>query len=294
MLDPFRYNPAYAGLDYGLSFTGTIRQQWQGLDGAPSGQRFSAHLPLYFLSGGFGVQLESDQIGAHRFTSFQGAYNYQSEMGSGVLSAGVAATYQTLSLDGAALRTPGGSYTGPGTIDHNDDILNIATESGGAINVNAGVFFQTERFDIGVSVENITESAVSLSQFDYLLLRTYNAYASSRHQISSSFSLEPSIWFRTDAIENQLDISARVTYNDNIFAGASLRGYSETTQDAVAVLFGFKLSPTSTLAYAYDVALSPLQSVHNGSHELTIKYLLDRDIGKGKLPPIIYHPRAKR
>lgn len=294
MLDPFRYNPAYAGLDYGLSFTGTIRQQWQGLDGAPSGQRFSAHMPLYFLSGGFGVQLDNDQVGAHRFTSLQGAYNYQSEVGAGVFSAGVAGTYQSFSLDGAALRTPDGDYTGPGTIVHNDNILNIASESGGAINVSAGVFFQTERFDVGLSAENLTESTVSLSQLNYILLRTYHVYAASRHQLSSSFMLQPSLWFRSDAIENQLDISARVTYNDNIFVGASFRGYSETTRDALAILFGFKLSPTSTLAYAYDVALSPLQSVHNGSHELTVKYLLDRDIGKGKLPPIIYHPRAKR
>ena len=32
MLDPFRYNPAYAGLDYGVSLTGTYRQQWVGLE----------------------------------------------------------------------------------------------------------------------------------------------------------------------------------------------------------------------------------------------------------------------
>ena len=56
MLDPMRINPAYAGLDYALSLTGTYRQQWAGLEGAPTGQRLSAHLPLYFLRGGFGLQ----------------------------------------------------------------------------------------------------------------------------------------------------------------------------------------------------------------------------------------------
>jgi type IX secretion system PorP/SprF family membrane protein len=294
MLDPFRYNPAYAGLEDGLQMTGVFRQQWQGLDGAPTGQRLGIHLPLYFLRGGLGFQVENDQIGAHRFLMIQGAYNYQTELGGGILALGAAAAYQQWSLDGELLRTPDGQYMGPGNPTHNDDLLSFRNESGNTVNINAGVFYQSENFDAGLSVENITEGAIALTQLSITQLRTYHAYVASRHELGPSFLLEPSAWFRSDAIENQLDLSLRVTYNDNIFLGGSFRGYNTATTDAVIALFGFKLSPALTLAYAYDVPLSPLQSVHNGSHEVVVTYFLDKAISKGKLPPIIYHPRAKR
>jgi len=294
MLDPFRYNPAYAGLDNGLSMTGVFRQQWQGLDGAPSGQRLGLHLPLYFLQGGLGFQLENEKIGAHRFFMLQGAYNYQLEVGGGILSAGAGLAYQQWSLDGNVLRTPEGAYFGQTPPSHNDVLLNFRNESGNAINFSAGLFYQSEYFEAGLSVENVTEDAIALTQVSITQLRTYHAYLASQHELGPTILLEPSIWFRSDAIENQLDISLRITYNDNIFAGASFRGYTEATTDAVIALLGFKLSPAITLAYAYDIALSPLQSVHNGSHEVVVKYFLDKSIGQGKWPPIIYHPRAKR
>ncbi|MEO0728396.1 MAG: PorP/SprF family type IX secretion system membrane protein, partial [Bacteroidota bacterium] len=140
MLDPMRYNPAYAGLDYGLSVTGTYRQQWVGLEGAPVGQRVSVHLPLYFLRGGLGFQFENDEIGAHQLTSVQGAYNYQMEMGTGVLSLGVGLSWQQWTLRGGELITPDGVYL-PGVETHNDNLLSLASESGAGIQAAAGVYY---------------------------------------------------------------------------------------------------------------------------------------------------------
>ena len=54
---------------------------------------------------------------------------------------------------------------------------------------------------------------------------------------------------------------------------------------------GFKLSEKITLAYAYDLTLSELSQVSNGSHEIMINYNLGKALGKGKPPRIIYNPR---
>ncbi|MEL7247209.1 MAG: PorP/SprF family type IX secretion system membrane protein [Bacteroidota bacterium] len=293
MLDPMRYNPAYAGLDYGLSVTGTYRQQWVGLEGAPVGQRVSVHLPLYFLRGGLGFQFENDEIGAHQLTSVQGAYNYQMEMGTGVLSLGVGLSWQQWTLRGGELITPDGVYL-PGVETHNDNLLSLASESGAGIQAAAGVYYQSERFEAGLSIENANAGNIQLTQLTYNLASVYHAYVTSNFEVGNSFVVRPSLWFRSDAIENQLDISVLGAYNDNIFAGASFRGYNSASQDAVILMAGFRLSPSLQLMYAYDVGLSPLQSVHNGSHEIVVKYRLDKTIGAGKLPPIIYHPRSRR
>ncbi|NJO86582.1 MAG: type IX secretion system membrane protein PorP/SprF [Lewinella sp.] len=81
--------------------------------------------------------------------------------------------------------------------------------------------------------------------------------------------------------------------NDNIFLGASFRGYNDSTTDAVVLLGGLNVSSQITLAYGYDLSLSPLRNVQNGSHEVVLKYNLGKSIGAGLPPPIIFNPRTK-
>ncbi len=293
MLDPFRFNPAYAGLDNSVSLTGVYRSQWGGLAGSPTSQRVGLHLPLYFLSGGFGLQLENDEIGAQRLTSIRGGYNYQKTVGNGILSFGAGVGLQQWSLDGNLLRTPDGIYDEPGVINHNDDLLGISSDQGNTLSFSAGVFYQTERFEAGLSVDHLAEPMIDLTALSYRFLRSYYGYAAGSFELGDAVILRPSVWFRSDAIESQADFSLIATYNDNIFGGASFRGYSNNTTDAVAIIFGFHLTRQIQLAYAFDIALSPLQSVHNGSHEIVVKYNLGRPIGQGVPPPIIYHPRAR-
>jgi type IX secretion system PorP/SprF family membrane protein len=293
MLDPLRYNPAYAGLDHSLSLTGTYRQQWVGLDGNPAGQRLSAHLPLYFLSGGLGFQWENDRIGAHQYSLFSGAYNYQHDLEAGILSLGVSGGYAQWRLDGNVLRTPDGLYTEPGVIEHNDDLLSAVTDNGATLTFGAGLYFQGERLEGGFSVEHINQPLIGMDLFNIQLRRTYYASVLARFELGTTLVLQPSVWMRSDAVETQIDFSLIAFYNDNIFGGTSFRGYSQSTVDALSIIGGLRLSPNLTLAYAYDLGLSSLRTVHNGSHELVLKYNLNKPIGAGRPPAIIYHPRAR-
>jgi len=96
---------------------------------------------------------------------------------------------------------------------------------------------------------------------------------------------------KSDLQETQVEISTLVKYNDNIFGGASFRGYNNNTIDAAAFLAGIKLSEKITLAYSYDLTLSSYNSVSTGSHEILINYNLNRKIGAGIPPRIIHNPR---
>ena len=110
-------------------------------------------------------------------------------------------------------------------------------------------------------------------------------------EVSNLLTFQPSIMAKSDLTETQLEISAIVKYDDNIFVGTAFRGYSQNTIDAAAFLAGIKLSEKITLAYSYDLTLSSYNSVSNGSHEILINYNLNKTIGAGVPPRIIHNPR---
>ncbi|TNE49794.1 MAG: type IX secretion system membrane protein PorP/SprF, partial [Bacteroidetes bacterium] len=81
LLNPYAYNPAYAGMGNSLVATGVYRQQWSSLRGAPESQHLNMHLPLYMISSGVGLKAENDIIGAHRTTQAMLTYSLHREFG---------------------------------------------------------------------------------------------------------------------------------------------------------------------------------------------------------------------
>lgn len=292
MLNPFAWNPGYVGLDNSLSVTGVFRKQWTGLVGSPTTQNLSAHLPMYYLSGGVGINVENDALGAQQLTSASLAYAYHQDLGGGILSFGVSAGMVQRTLDGSKIRTPDGNYIEPGNYNHNDDLLPLSAESATAPTFHAGIYFANDWLEAGFSARNITEPTTDYSTLSLPLNRNFNFNLGFHIDLSKTLSLHPSAIVRSDLIQTQTDFSVILRYNDNIFGGGSLRGYNSNSLDAVAILAGFKLSDKLTLAYGYDLTLSDLNTVSNGSHEISLNYNLNKIIGKGRPPKIIYNPRS--
>ena len=295
MLNRFELNPAYAGLDDALSLTGALRRQWVGLEGAPATQLGSAHLPVYLTNGGFGVQFVNETLGPNSTTLITGAYNFQLPVGrSAILSLGFGGGLLQRRLDGSVLRTPGGSYgTEPGsTIDHEDPFLSELPQNGNTPVFNAGIYLKSESLEVGLSSFQNLEPQFDAGPTTLQLVRTYSAQVFYQWDLTRTLTLRPSAVVRSDARQTQLEISALFEYNENIFGGASFRGYTSTSQDAVAIIAGLRLNEQTTLAYAYDLTLSALQQVSSGSHEIMIGYRLAQPIGKGRPPKIIYNPRT--
>lgn len=293
MMNKLNWNPAYAGLDNSLSATGIYRAQWTGLEGNPVTQNVNAHLPLYILSSGIGINLENDELGAERRTTGTVSYNYQLPVGRrGLLAIGLSAGMAQRTLDGAKLRTPEGDYAVDGVVIHNDDLLPISEVNATATTFGAGLYYYSERFEAGFAARNLSEPTVDLDVISLTLKRTFFFNAGGHFDLGGSLSLHPSVLLRSDLAQTQTDIAAILQYNDNIFGGASFRGYNSDNIDAVGLIAGFKLSEHITLAYAYDLTLSALNQVSNGSHEVMINYNLNKRLGAGRPPKVIYNPRT--
>ena len=296
MLNQYAFNPAYAGMDNSLNLTGVYRAQWVGLLGSPVSQQVNAHMPLYFLRGGAGISVSNDMAGPERNTTANIGYNYWVPISeTSVFSIGAEAGIIQKTLDGSVLRTPGGTFIAGEYVDNNDKFLPSGIVSALTPNVNVGMYYKSERMNIGLSVNNLTQPKARLdlsSQSSEIVYnRNYFLTLGLNFDIGSNWTLQPGILAKSDLVQTELHFSTIIRYNDNIFGGASFRGYNSTTVDALALLAGLKLNERVTLSYSYDLTLSALNAVSRGSHEILLNYNLNKPIGKGRLPKIIYNPR---
>lgn len=293
MLDPVQLNPAAAGLENTLVATGAYRAQWTGIPGNPVGQRISAHLPLNIINSGIGFVGELDQLGARRYARFGLAYNYQITRGKNKLSFGINARMNQLRLSGNELRSPDGNYNAPNVFIHNDDLLPNGEISSQQFSLGAGLYYKGQQLEVGVSALHLNAPVVELEAIDWTLERQYNLFARYTVDVLGNWQFKPSLLVRSDGVQTQAELSAIFQRDGNIFLGTSLRGYNESTLDAVVLMAGLKVSPKVTLAYAFDLSLSGLRDVQSGTHEIVIGYRLGTPIGAGLPPPIIFNPRTK-
>ena len=291
MFNEGTYNPASVGTGNSLILTGVYRQQWQGLTQSPTQQNVNLQMPIYRLSSGIGINVENDKLGLEQNLLATVSYNFQLPVGrSSKFSVGVGGGVFQKTLDGANIRTPEGIYTG--IIEHNDNLPLPNNEvSEMTPTINAGIYFKSESLKIGISSVNILEPTIEGDFLSTQLSRNYFITAAYNLDLSRNISVQPSILLKTDQTEWQSEISLLLKYNDNIFLGGSFRGYNANTIDAAALIVGVDINERIKLAYAYDFTLSDLNVVSNGSHELLMQFNLGTDIGKGKLPKIIYNPR---
>lgn len=290
LLNPFQWNPAFAGIQGKAGASLGARLQWTGLEGAPVTQVVNFHAPFEILGGGLGLKMENDALGAAQSLRALIAYNYQLPLGEGVLGMGVGAGIVRRILDGSKLRTPEGSYL-DNFADHRDALLTLGRMQGAAPVLEAGVYYYSPRFEVGFALSNVNRPGIGMGTFQWSEIPVFFANATYNIELSPTFAAQSALWARGDRTQVQTDLALIFQYKQNISVGASLRGYDSDSLDALAFIAGFQLSEKLRLAYAWDWTLSPLQQASSGSHELLLTYALPKILGRLRLPPIIYNPR---
>jgi hypothetical protein len=104
-------------------------------------------------------------------------------------------------------------------------------------------------------------------------------------------NIYPTVLLRSDLSQTQFEAGVRAIYDNFLMLGTGLRGYSGNTIDAITVFMGLKISSNLSIAYGFDVTMSALNQASSGSHELVLRYNLNRQVGAGLPPPAIYSPR---
>lgn len=291
MQDKYGMNPAYGGMDRSLAMGLHFRAQWAGIAGNPEQRALTAHMPLYAAQGGVGLRLINEQAGAERQTGISLSYNYVIQTTQGVFSIGLRPGILQKRLDGTLLRAPEGIYEG-GVLDHLDGQLPNGVVSGVAPMLDAGLFFSGSRIEAGLSMLGFFPGGISLGDgIRYRPRPGVFACIEYKTGLTETLTLYPGALVKADGVQLQAEAYLRAAWTDKVQALLGLRGFSARSVDALVLGAGIRLSSKFVLHYAYDITLSGLSAVQQGTHELLLRYNLGEIIGAGIPPRVIYNPR---
>ena len=291
MHDRYAFNPAFGGMESSLAAGLQYRSQWAGLPGNPESRTLNAHMPFYLWSGAVGMQLFNESLGAESHTGITLSYNYIYESTVGLWSFGLRGGVIQKKLDGTKLKAPEGFYEGT-IIDHQDINLPNGLVNGVSPLVEAGMYFAGDYFETGISLSGYYPSAISLDEnIHYSPKPIFHFFGEYFFETFEQVSLYPVVYVKSDLVETQAEVAIRAEWENIVTAGLGYRGFGNNNIDALLLSAGIRLSSKFYLHYGYDIGLSSLNSSHQGSHELMIRYNLGKMIGAGLPPRTIYNPR---
>ncbi len=268
-LDRLIYNPAFAGSKDALCANVFGRQQWLGFNDesnnsvSPMSGVLNIHAPLYSINSGIGLNVIYDKLGFEKNLGFKLNYSYKflmnNEKGRLGIGLGVSLLNKTINFDQLIVEQPG------------DPLLSTnQPASAMAPDIDFGVYYQYgNTFELGLSATNLLESSLNIGNVTYTQKK--NLYFTSSYQITLIDSREPlylipSVLVKSNFINAQVDINARVEYNNFVWGGISYR-----LQDAVAIMAGVNLNEFR-IGAAYDITTGSLSGSSKGSLELFVGY----------------------
>lgn len=281
-------NPAYTG--YKEEWFGQLglRSQWVGLDGAPKTGVLSVDgiVDPVNKRHGVGVQLTADKLGPQSASSAYLNYAFRlrlNEEDTQRLSFGVGAGVTQYSLNGTMLRP----------IDGMDATLPPGRINNFIPDVRVGVYYYAPKWYAGVSVMDLLSGDQSNNIFRWDNTTTDNLRRK-RHMyfmggalidFESGLKLRPSLLVKEDFKgPTSVDVNAMFIFDNRFWIGAGWRtgisvfdrDYEKNSvqqlskQNALAGIVQLYVTPQLRVGYSYDYILSQLNSVQNGSHEITL------------------------
>lgn len=292
--DKYAFNPAFAGVTGVTQLTGHFRSQWQSIEGQPTTQMLSFNTPIDVINSGVGFLMVGDQIGQVKRQNWLLSYNYMVDLPFGFLSVGLSAGIDRLVFQGNNWRAPEGEYS-PNNVNHNDPILVENRQAGMAPRLNGGIYFSNDFVEVGLSIQNINDFAYGfggqLQDIQYRQSRSFIFQGSYFYDYDESLLLVPSFVVKKSPNYIQTEIGVGVDYVGMIKGGLFLRGYNSSSIDALIFQFGYQFVKNAYVYYSFDWGLSKLRTVHDNSHEISLRYIIDEPLFKVRREKVIYNPR---
>lgn len=258
-VNPFNLNPAYAGFDScGYAFA-QHKQQWVGVEGAPTNTQLQGLLPLQPTLG-LGLNISSWQAGVLRATNL-------------AIHAGKHVQLNSKLRLGGAVGLGYYRYTfGMNDVVafDSDTYLNQSAQSNSGVFGNLGLLLSSDRTQAGIALPNVFgtpltfEAAGEQNQFD--VERYFNVHASHRLTLADQLSLTPQFIYRSIPGHGaMMDIKANLRLRDVLGVSAGFR-----TQSGLIAAIDLRLNDRFQFGYAYDAGMARLNGISNGSHEVLL------------------------
>lgn len=286
VLNEFVINPSVAGIDGMTSMNISGRKQWLGWEYGP--ETYSASISTRILktnkvtisrtqqsnrnrlkrrsSGrvGLGAAFINDKNGAVSRTGINLTYAYHIHIDNSQLSFGLAALTQQFRINPelAQFSTTNGPDPLEGWLGKSAYIPDAAF----------GVHYSTRHYNFGLSAFQLFQSPIKFGDIEVNIkelkqLRHYHYHGSYKNKIRShpKWEYEPSALIRmTETLQTSADLSIRFIYNEEYWAGASVR-----TSGEFILLMGLKFHKLY-FGYSFDYGYNEFSRLSYGSHEALI------------------------
>ena len=267
-------NPAYAGSRDVLSFGLLGRTQWVNFEGAPKTGTFTVNSPIGALDNmGLGLSIVHDEIGPSVESNITIDYAYRINVSeSGKVSFGLKAGLDLLDVDFSKL-----NIADPGDVFDNNNIDNKLQPQ-----IGAGVYYNTEKFYVGLSVPNflttkhfdqskITDiinnpgaigETTAAERLHYFLIAGYV------FDLSENLKFKPATLIKAvNGSPLQWDASANFLINEKFTLGASYRWSA-----ALSAMAGFQITDGLFLGVGYDFQTTDIETYSDGSYEVFLRF----------------------
>jgi type IX secretion system PorP/SprF family membrane protein len=262
----FVINPAFTGIKNTPRVQLGYRNQWSGFKGAPKTYSIGGHTSLKNTNMGIGGMIFSDDQGGaiqQNGVMLNYSYNLKLDKQSGI-SFGIAGILNQYGYNGSVIQNINPDATLQANVRQLVPDLNFGL-----------VYHLKNKLYIGLASNQLIQSRMKkLNQFstsENQLIRHYNLSASYISKINSTLKAEPYAMLRTTFIKApQVELGAKMTYNDFVFGGLSYRN-----KESVIGLIGLNYM-NFVLAYSYDFTLSSIRNYSSGSHEVLLAYQFNK------------------
>lgn len=269
MYNKLGFNPAFAGSVESTEVGAVFRQQWLGLNDAPSSQIATFNTPLTSNGTGVAGRLSRVTIGLEQQYNVEGSYAYRIPIGRGSrLGMGVSASARYFNIeyqDANPIQGGGVDAAIPG-----------ATESKILPNFGAGVYVDGPNYYVGISVPRLLQNDIDLGSEETIISREARHFyfmGGMKFEINENLTLEPQMLAKYVAnAPFDADFNVTAYVGPSIFTGLSYRLGGNGAGESASVLFGTYVSDHLSMCIAYDLGLSDLNTAQSGSIEMAVTY----------------------
>lgn len=282
-------NPAFAGSQYYHRVIVNYRNQWPELGQPYVTYSVSYDRHLGKTGSGIGLQIEQDRQGngALKTTTATGIYSYLVRIRGGeggirfALGASMVQNYVDLSdLDFPDMVDP--IY---GSVYPHDASEDPAVRRKLAADFSFGTMAFFNKYHFGVAVQHLAQPSLAFSD-DARLPMKYTAHFGAEFPITHYglrpvfYTINPLFMFQKQDKHVQMNYGAYFNRND-LIAGAWFRQNFDRPLNTMIFMVGYD-TKMFRIAYSFDWTLSKLSNAGNGSHEVSLIFLMGEREKRGR------------
>lgn len=262
------YNAGATAFQDAVSIQGVMRQQWVGVEGAPVTSVLVGELPLKFLHGGLGLNINTDKLASYNNTSVTLNYAYHRNIAGLKCGLGLGLGFLNQKIDFSYFNSTEG-----------DPLLSAGQEETGMLfSIDGGLFVEkTKHWYAGLSSKHINQGSMTIESGKVTQVRKFYAVGGYyfKWKRYKKIVFNPSVFLAyTKHIPVEINFGMIAEYNKMFWAGVVYKHNSAFSFIAGVQYKNIKAS------YAYDANMRAYG--FGSTHEIRLGYSFKLEFEKPK------------